>query len=108
MRRKRRFLDYGPNLHMLVVTLRCNETCVYCHASRANMDAVHTDMTPEIAEKAVDLALRSTSPFITIEFQGGEPLVNYPVVREVVEYAIALMQETTDLTQRAGDGAGVC
>ena len=25
--------------------------------------------------------------------------------REVVEYAIALMQETTDLTQRAGDGA---
>lgn len=27
--------------------------------------------------------------------------------REVIEYAIALMQETTDLTQRAGDGASV-
>jgi uncharacterized protein len=75
MREKKRFLDYGPILHMMIVTLRCNETCVYCHASRADMDAVHTDMTPEIAEKCVDLALQSTSPSITIEFQGGEPLV---------------------------------
>lgn len=89
VRRKARFLDYGPNLHMLVVTLRCNETCVYCHASRANMDAVQTDMTPEIGEKAVDLALQSTSPSITIEFQGGEPLVNFPVMRHVIEYALA-------------------
>jgi len=89
VRSKRRFLDYGPNLHMLVVTLRCNETCVYCHASRANMDAVHTDMTPEIGEKCVDLMLQSTSPSVTLEFQGGEPLVNFPVMRHVIEYALA-------------------
>lgn len=86
---RRRFLHAGPNLHIFVVTLRCNQTCVYCHASRANMDAVHTDMTPEIADRAVDLALRSTSPFITIEFQGGEPLVNFPVVQRMCEYAEA-------------------
>ena len=81
------FVHSGPLLHVMVVTLRCNETCVYCHASRANMDAVHTDMTPEIARKAVDLALSSTNNFITIEFQGGEPLVNFPVVKEIIEYA---------------------
>lgn len=85
---RKRFLNYGPNLHIVVITLRCNETCVYCHASRANMDAVHTDMTPEIAEKTVDLILRSTSPSVTIEFQGGEPLVNFPVVQHLVNYAI--------------------
>ena len=84
---RRRFLHAGPNLHILVVTLRCNETCVYCHASRANMDRVDTDMSRDTAERAVELALRSTSPFITIEFQGGEPLVNFPVVRHVCEYA---------------------
>jgi uncharacterized protein len=89
VRRKKRFLNYGPNLHILVVTLRCNETCVYCHASRADMDAVHTDMTPEIAEKSVDLVLQSTSPSVTIEFQGGEPLVNFPVVKHIIEYALA-------------------
>lgn len=86
--RKKRFLSYGPNLHIVVVTLRCNETCVYCHASRADMTATHTDMTPDIAEKTVDFILQSTSPAVTIEFQGGEPLVNFPVVKHVIEYAL--------------------
>src|SRR5687768_13859663 len=45
IRARKNFLSYGPNLHIVVVTLRCNETCVYCHASRANMDQVQTDMT---------------------------------------------------------------
>jgi His-Xaa-Ser system radical SAM maturase HxsB len=87
LRRRKSFLGVGPNLHIMVVTLRCNETCVYCHASRANMDAVQTDMSVETATKAVDLALQTTSPFLTIEFQGGEPLVNFPVMKHIIEYA---------------------
>jgi uncharacterized protein len=86
LRKRMKFLDSGPNLHMLIVTLRCNETCVYCHASRANMDAVQTDMSAETAERSIDLALGSSSPFITIEFQGGEPLVNFTVVKHAIEY----------------------
>lgn len=86
--RRKRFLGYGPNLHILVVTLRCNATCVYCHASRAPVDALHTDMTPEIAERTVDLALATTSPSVTIEFQGGEPMLNFPVLAHAVEYAL--------------------
>jgi His-Xaa-Ser system radical SAM maturase HxsB len=89
LRHKKRFLNYGPNLHAMVITLRCNETCVYCHASRADMDQTQTDMTPEIAEKAVDLALQTTSPALTIEFQGGEPLVNFTVLKHVIQYALA-------------------
>jgi His-Xaa-Ser system radical SAM maturase HxsB len=77
----------GPNLHIFVVTLRCNETCVYCHASRAGMDREDTDMSPAVAERCVDLALESTSPSITIELQGGEPLANFPVVRHIIDYA---------------------
>jgi uncharacterized protein len=86
--RKKRFLDYGPNLHVMVVTLRCNESCVYCHAARADMDQVQTDMSKETAERSVDLALQTTSPSLTIEFQGGEPLVNFAVVKHIIEYAI--------------------
>jgi His-Xaa-Ser system radical SAM maturase HxsB len=89
MRRRKRFLHSGPNLHLVIVTLRCNETCVYCHASRADLDAVHTDMTVETAERTVDLILGTTSSHVTIEFQGGEPLVNFPVVQHIVEYAKA-------------------
>jgi uncharacterized protein len=85
---RKRFLEYGPNLHIMVVTLRCNEMCVYCHASRADMDQVDTDMTTETAEKTVDLILQSTSPSVTIEFQGGEPLVNFPLVKHIVNYAL--------------------
>ena len=51
------------------------------------LDAVDTDMSKETAEKAVDLVFESTSPFVTIEFQGGEPLVNFPVVQHIIEYA---------------------
>lgn len=84
---RRAFVGAGPNLHILVVTLRCNTTCVYCHASRANMDAVHTDMTPEIAEKCIDMIFQTTNPSVTIEFQGGEPLVAFDIVKHVIEYA---------------------
>jgi His-Xaa-Ser system radical SAM maturase HxsB len=88
LRKRKGFIHYGPNLHVFVITLRCNETCVYCHASRANMDAVHTDMSPEIIEKSVDLVLSSTNPYVTIEFQGGEPLVNWDGIKHTIEYAL--------------------
>ena len=84
---RRQALAQGPNLHMLVVTLRCNESCVYCHASRATMDRVDTDMTKETAEKAIDLILESPNPNLTIEFQGGEPLVAFDVVKHAIAYA---------------------
>lgn len=87
LRKRKKFLGGGTNLHVMVVTLRCNETCVYCHASRAPMSATETDMSKEVAEKSVDVALQTTSPALTIEFQGGEPLVNFPVVKHIIEYA---------------------
>jgi uncharacterized protein len=90
MRARKHFLHGGgPILHLLIVTLRCNETCIYCHASRANMDQVQTDMSKETARKAIDIILSTTNPFVTIEFQGGEPLVNFEVVKHAIEYALA-------------------
>jgi His-Xaa-Ser system radical SAM maturase HxsB len=87
MRARRGFMHYGPNLHIVVVTLRCNETCVYCHASRADMTATHTDMTPETADKSVEAIFKTTSPSVTIEFQGGEPLVAFDIVKHIIEKA---------------------
>ena len=85
---KLKFMAYGPNLHILVVTLRCDHTCQYCHASRAPMGAHETDMSIETVERSVDFAFESTSPGLTIEFQGGEPLANWPVVEHAIEYAL--------------------
>jgi len=88
MRERKQFVHAGPNLHMAVITLRCNETCVYCHASRAPMEAVHTDMTTDTIEQMVDFIFQTNSPFITIEFQGGEPLVNFDGVKHLIAYAM--------------------
>src|SRR5579883_1015394 len=77
----------GPSLHIMIITLRCDQICGYCHASRTNMDSVGYDMSEETARAVVDRIFETTSPYITIEFQGGEPLVNWPVLQFVVEYA---------------------
>ena len=81
------FLNYGPNLHIIITTLRCNLTCVYCHASRAPMEKTEFDMSEETARKVVDRIFESTSSSINIEFQGGEPLANWEVVKFVIDYA---------------------
>jgi His-Xaa-Ser system radical SAM maturase HxsB len=85
--RKKRFVGQGPHLHIVITTLRCNQSCKYCHASRTNMDRVDTDMSLETAKKVVDHAMQSSSPYINFEFQGGEPTVNMPVIQFIVQYA---------------------
>lgn len=84
---KNSFLAYGPTLHMIVTTLRCNHKCRYCHAAVAPMTAKNMDMTKETAQKVVDTIFYTSSPGLTIEFQGGESLVNWEVVQFIVPYA---------------------
>ena len=77
----------GPSLHIMIITLRCDQICAYCHASRTNLDSDGYDMNEETARAVVDRIFETTSPSITIEFQGGEPLVNWPILQFVVAYA---------------------
>lgn len=86
-RSKKDFLFGGPSLHIVVVTLRCNHRCVYCQASAQDMTQKDMDMSQETAQQVVDKIFQTTNPFIAIEFQGGEPIVNWPVVQFIIEYA---------------------
>ena len=86
-RRKKQYLFYGPTLHAFVLTHRCNHGCQYCHSSIVGMERTDTDMSIEVAERAVDIAFQTTAHGLTIEFQGGEPTANWDVLRHVVEYA---------------------
>lgn len=81
------FLSYGPSLHIIVVTLRCDHKCIYCQAGSGDLKAKDTDMQISTAAKVVDRIFESPNPCITIEFQGGEPLVNWDTVRFIIEYA---------------------
>lgn len=85
---KKSFIKGFTKLHIFVLTLRCNCSCTYCQASRQSKDASSQyDMKIETARKAVDTMLQSPSEYITAEFQGGEPLLNFDVIKEIVTYA---------------------
>jgi uncharacterized protein len=83
-RTKLQNLSRFTGLHLFVVTLRCEHSCPYCQVSRRSDDKVAYDMSEETAEAALDLVFRSPSPTIKIEFQGGEPLLNFPRIRQIV------------------------
>lgn len=44
-------------------------------------------MDREMAQKAVDIALQSPEQYLSFEFQGGEPLIHFEMIRFIVEYA---------------------
>jgi len=87
-RSKKAFLFGGPSLHIVVVTLRCNHKCIYCQASAQAMDRKDLDMNQETANQVLDKIFETTSPYVAIEFQGGEPLVNWPIVKFIIEESI--------------------
>lgn len=72
------------NLHLFVVSLRCDHSCQYCQVSRQSENKAAFDMTEETADKALQIVFRSPNQAIKIEFQGGEPLLNFDLVRYVV------------------------
>ena len=79
------FVGRGTSLHIIVLTLRCDQTCIYCHASAVH-GAGHEDldMTMETGLKVVEKIFTSRAKSLHIEFQGGEPLLNFPVLKAIV------------------------
>lgn len=68
-----------------MVTLRCDHSCPYCQVSRVTEDKVRYDMSETTARRAVDWMFRSPAPVLKVEFQGGESLLNFERIREIVE-----------------------
>lgn len=84
--RKEYLLDFTC-LHMIVITLRCNCLCRYCHASSVDFSNKKYDMSWETAKKTMDMIFQTPSKDIKIEYQGGEPLLNWEVLKQSVLYA---------------------
>ncbi len=79
-------------LHIFVATLRCEHSCPYCQVSRQSEDKDKYDMSTEIADRALDLVFKSPSQAIKIEFQGGEPLLNFEIIKYIVKKAQVINQ----------------
>ncbi len=87
-RKKNLFFKEGTTLHIIVATLRCDHKCIYCQSASREKSEKGFDLDIGTAKKIIDAIFRSPSRSLAIEFQGGEPLLNWPVVRFAVGYAL--------------------
>lgn len=76
-------MEDKQGLKMLVLSLtgRCNFACRYCYASHHPQET----MAFSTAVKAIGLAASSGAPFV-LQFSGGEPLLAFDVMRQIVLY----------------------
>jgi His-Xaa-Ser system radical SAM maturase HxsB len=86
-RTKFSFIEGFTKLHIFVVTLRCDHSCHYCQVSRQTADKNTYDMSLETAEKSVNLMMQTPARHVTLELQGGEPLLAFDVIQYVVPLA---------------------
>ncbi|WP_298614629.1 His-Xaa-Ser system radical SAM maturase HxsB [uncultured Odoribacter sp.] len=96
LRTKKAFLDLFTTLHIFVLTLRCNQNCIYCQASSKECDSEIFDMKESALLKAIDLMFQSPSPAITMEFQGGEP----SLVPQLLKFAIEMSEQRNKIFQK--------
>ena len=70
----------------------CNLRCEYCFAAKGDFGHGRKLMSLDIAKKAIDflIANSGTRHNLELDFFGGEPLMNFEVVKQTVEYARSL------------------
>lgn len=73
------------SLFIFVTTLRCEHSCRYCQVSRQSDDKSSFDMSTDAAGHAVDFLFKTPAKEVKIEFQGGEPLLNFELLKTVVD-----------------------
>jgi len=79
----------------LHVAHTCNLNCSYCFASQGKYQGDRALMTFEVGKQAFDflIANSGTRKNLEVDFFGGEPLMNFDVVKELVAYARSIEKE---------------
>ncbi len=74
----------------------CNLRCKYCFASTGDFGRQRSMMSSEVGKKAIDLLIEKSGSRrnMEIDFFGGEPLMNFGTVKDIVEYARGREKET--------------
>ena len=67
----------------------CNLNCSYCFASQGKYNGERALMSYEVGKQALDFLVANSKGRhnLEVDFFGGEPLMNFDVVKKLVEYA---------------------
>ncbi|MBQ7230755.1 MAG: thioether cross-link-forming SCIFF peptide maturase [Oscillospiraceae bacterium] len=79
----------------LHVAHTCNLNCSYCFASQGKYHGDRAVMSYEVGKQALDflIANSGTRRNLEVDFFGGEPLMNFQVVKDLVAYARSIEKE---------------
>ena len=93
-------IDYKNNSNVikalcLHVAHTCNLNCSYCFASQGKYQGDRALMTFEVGKQAFDflIAHSGTRRNLEVDFFGGEPLMDWEVVKQLVAYARSIEKE---------------
>ena len=92
--------DYKNNSNVvkalcLHVAHTCNLNCEYCFASQGQDQGERALMSVEVGKQAVDFLIANSGSrrYLEVDFFGGEPLMNWYVVKQLVAYARSVEKE---------------
>ena len=73
----------------------CNLNCSYCFASQGKYHGERAVMSFEVGKRALDFLIEhsGTRRNLEVDFFGGEPLMNFQVVKDLVAYALSIEKE---------------
>ena len=73
----------------LHVAHTCNLTCSYCFAAQGKYHGERALMSFEVGKRALDFLVENSGhrTNLEVDFFGGEPLMNWQVVKDLVKYA---------------------
>ena len=73
----------------------CNLNCSYCFASQGKYHGERAVMSFEVGKRALDFLVENsgTRHNLEVDFFGGEPLMNFDVVKKLVAYARSIEKE---------------
>ena len=73
----------------------CNLNCSYCFASQGKYHGDRAVMSFEVGKRALDFLIENsgTRRNLEVDFFGGEPLMNFQVVKDLVAYARSIEKE---------------
>lgn len=74
-----------PSTLNFFFTGRCNLNCHYCFVNKANLE--HTTVDEKSLKRSVDIFFSYPGKRKGISFKGGEPLIGFPLVKRICDYA---------------------
>ncbi|MFT9494030.1 thioether cross-link-forming SCIFF peptide maturase [Anaerosolibacter sp.] len=92
------FINRKPVVKALCLHIAhdCNIRCKYCFASQGDFKGDRSLMSLEVGKKALDFLIENSGARrnLEIDFFGGEPMMNFETVKEIVKYGRSRELET--------------